>query len=68
MRERERERERERDDGMKHMKIDTSSIYLVSFQNPLFDVVSLYICVIFMFLEKGDIKYKQKDLFIHVFR
>ena len=53
---------------MKHMKIDTSSIYLVSFQNPLFDVVSLYICVIFMFLEKRDIKYKQKDLFIHVFR
>jgi len=61
-----RERERERDDGMKHMKIDTSSIYLVSFQNLLFDVVSLYIFVIFMFLEKKDIKYKQKDLFIHV--
>ena len=40
------------------MKIDTSFIYLVSFQNPLFDLVSLYIFVIFMFLEERDIKYK----------
>jgi len=38
------------------MKIDN----LVSLQNSLFDLVSLYIFVIFIFLEKRDIKYKQK--------
>ena len=43
---------------MKHMKIDTSFIYLVSLQNLPFDLVSLYIFVIFMFLEERDIKYK----------
>ena len=40
------------------MKIDTSFIYLVSFQNPLFDLVSLYMFLIFMFLEEKEIKYK----------
>ena len=52
---------------MKHMKIDYNSIYLVSFQNPPFDLVSLYSFVIFMFLEERDIKYEQKDLFTDVF-
>ena len=52
---------------MKHMKIDYNSIHLVSFQNPPFDLVSLYSFVIFMFLEERDIKYEQKDLFTDVF-
>ena len=52
---------------MKHMKIDTRFIYLLSFQNPPFDLVSLYSFVIFMFLEERDINYEQKNLFTHVF-
>ena len=52
---------------MKHMKIDYNSIHLVSFQNPPFDLVSLYSFVIFMFLEERDIKHEQKDLFTDVF-
>ena len=48
-------------------KLLPSSIYLVSLQNPLFDLVSLYILVIFTFLEERDIKYNQKDLFTPVF-
>ena len=39
---------------------------LVSFQNLPLYLVSLYIFVIFVFLEERDIKYKQKDLFTQV--
>ena len=41
-------------------KLTPNSIYLVSLQNSLFDLVSLCIFVIFMFLEERNIKYKKK--------
>ena len=52
--------------GWSIWKLIPISIYLVYLQNSWFDLVSLYIFVIFMFLEERDIKYKQKDLFTHV--
>ena len=52
--------------GWSIWKLIPISIYLVYLKNSWFDLVSLYIFVIFVFLEERDIKYKQKDLFTHV--
>ena len=44
------------------MKIDTQFYPFSFFTNFLFNIVSFYIFIIFMFLEERDIKYKQKKL------